>query len=75
MLIEVIYPGMKHDYVKDFMLHSLIENEKIIRFRRRSGWVTLGVDPVRDTTKRTNYNGVERRVRHHNDFLAGLAKS
>ncbi len=70
MLIEVLYPGLQHDYVKDFMLSSLIENKKIIKFRRSSGWVTLGVDPVRDMTKRTDYQGVERRARHHNDFLA-----
>jgi hypothetical protein len=68
MLIHVVYPGMQHDFVKDFMLHTLIENNKIIRFRRSSGWVTLGVDPVRAMTNRSGYKGVERRVRHHDDF-------
>jgi len=70
MLIEVFYPGMQHDYVKDFMLNSLIDNGKIIRFRRSSGWVTLGVDPVRDVKKRTEYDGVDRRASHHSDFHA-----
>lgn len=69
MLIEVFYPGMQHDYVKDFMLGKLMENGKIIKFRRSSGWVTLGVDPVRDMTKRTDYTGVERRTSDHNVFL------
>jgi len=68
MLIHVIYPGMQHDFVKDFMLHMLIENNKIIKFRRSSGWVTLGVDPVRTMTNRSGYKGVERRARHHDDF-------
>lgn len=70
MLIEVFYPGMEHDYVKDFMLNSLIESGKIIKFRRSSGWVTIGVDPVRGMTRRTEYHGPDRRARHHNGFLA-----
>jgi len=51
MLIQVIYPDNRFDYVKEKVLDTLIETKQIIRFKRSTGWVTLGVDPIR-TTKR-----------------------
>lgn len=51
MLIQVVYPDNRYDYVKDYILDSLIETRTIARFRRSSGWVTLGRDPIR-TSKR-----------------------
>ena len=68
MLIQVIYPGLQHDYVKDFMLDALIETRQIIKFRRSSGWVTLGVDPVRTSRREPDYRGIERRGVQHVDF-------
>ena len=47
MLIQVQYPDNRFDYVKDHLLHSLIDIRAIARFKRSSGWVTVGVDPVR----------------------------
>lgn len=47
MLIQVNYPDNRFDYVKENILDILIETKKIARFRRSTGWVTLGVDPVR----------------------------
>lgn len=39
--------GDRFDYVKDFMLDSLIEaGGGIAKFLRSSGWVTIGVDRV-----------------------------
>lgn len=61
MLIQVSYDDEKYDYVKDFMLDRLIQSGTISRFRRSSGWVQIGVDPIR-TQKRENYNGEERRT-------------
>lgn len=52
MLIQVQYPDGRNDYVKEFILDTLIESKKITRFRRVSGWVTLGVDTLR-TAKRS----------------------
>ncbi|GFO65077.1 GSU3473 family protein [Geomonas paludis] len=60
MLIQVSYDDNKYDYVKDFMLEQLIQSGAIASFRRRSGWVRIGVDPVR-TPCREPYFGVERR--------------
>jgi hypothetical protein len=51
MLIQVNYPDNRFDYVKENILDTLIETKKITRFRRSSGWVTLGVDPVRITRR------------------------
>ena len=47
MLIHVIRTDNHYDYVKDFMLDLLIASKEILRFERSSGWVTIGVDPIR----------------------------
>jgi hypothetical protein len=62
MLIQVIFPNNRYDYVKDFMLDDLIESHEIAQFRRRNGWVTLGVDPIRQRAANGAYNGIERRA-------------
>lgn len=55
MLIQVNYPDNRYDYVKEKVLDTLIESRKITRFRRSSGWVTLGVDPVRTVKREYTY--------------------
>jgi hypothetical protein len=40
-----------YDYVKEPQLDKLIALKLIEKFKRTSGWVTLGADPVRDTSK------------------------
>lgn len=60
MLIQVGYDDRRYDYVKDFMLDKLIEAGTIAKFRRSSGWVRVGVDPVRQRSS-DNYDGLERR--------------
>lgn len=50
MLIQVAYDDEKYDYVKDFMLDKLIDAGAISKFRRSSGWVRVGVDPIRKRT-------------------------
>lgn len=62
MLIPVRYEDEKYDYVKDFMLEKLIEAGAISRFRRSSGWVRVGVDPIRKQRSSDLYAGVERRA-------------
>ena len=61
MLIQVKYPNSRYDYVKDFMLDTMIEKEQIASFRRSSGWIYLGVDPVRSQNSSSSYTGEERR--------------
>jgi len=61
MLIHVLYDDNRYDYVKGFQLDRLLEAKKVQRFKRSSGWVTVGVDPVR-WRRSPHYNGIERRA-------------
>jgi hypothetical protein len=61
MLVQVKWTNNTYDYVKDFMLDSLIEAGVVARFLRSSGWVTIGVDPVREKSSAESYHGTERR--------------
>jgi hypothetical protein len=61
MLIRVIYKDNAHDYVKDFQLGRFLDAGKVVKFQRRTGWVTVGVDPVRNNNH-TSYIGTERRA-------------
>jgi hypothetical protein len=70
VLVQVKWTNERFDYVKDFMLDSLIEAGVVARFLRSSGWVTIGVDPVRTSTANREYRGSERRAL--NQFSAGV---
>jgi hypothetical protein len=61
MLIQVKLKNDRYDYVKDFMIGDLIEAGAISGFQRRSGWVTIGVDPVRSNDLNRNYRDKEKR--------------
>jgi hypothetical protein len=61
MVIRVQYNDNRYDMVKDFWLDEMIASNKISRFCRSDGWVTIGVDPVRGTKKDVSYSGPERR--------------
>jgi hypothetical protein len=47
VLIQVIRNDRHYDYVKDFMLDLLIASREVVQFKRSSGWVTVGIDPIR----------------------------
>jgi hypothetical protein len=51
MLIPIKYPDNRLDYVKDTALDYLIESNKIIEFKRSSGWVRIGVDEIRNSKR------------------------
>ena len=57
MLVQIHWTNKSYDYVKDFMLESLIEAGVITRFLRSSGWVTIGIDPVRANTPNRGKKG------------------
>jgi hypothetical protein len=61
MLIRVVYKSNVHDYVKDFQLDRFLDAGEIVKFQRRAGWVTVGIDPLR-TNKQTAFGGIERRT-------------
>lgn len=60
MIIWVKYKSEKYDMVKDTFLDELISSQKIQKFYRSDGWVTIGVDPIRGTGGGFYY-GPERR--------------
>ena len=61
MLVQVNWTNRRYDYVQDFMLDGLIKAGAVARFLRGSGWVTVGVDPIRSDSTARGYIGPERR--------------
>jgi len=61
MLVQIKWTNKRYDYVQDFMLDDLIDAGVVARFLRSSGWVTIGVDPVRSKTTNGEFWGKERR--------------
>lgn len=61
MITSVVYTNGDIGMIGTSSLDELIATEKITKFLRSEGWVTLGVDPIRE--KRRKYKGPERRVR------------
>ncbi len=62
MHIQVMYADQRYDLIKASQLEDYIRQGKIIKFKRSSGWVTVGVDPLRGRTALTRiYTGPERR--------------
>jgi len=49
-------------YVENGELDALIENQAIYAFKRASGWVQIGKDPIRSTGVKQPYKGPERRA-------------
>ena len=47
MLIRVIYINRRYDMIKNFLLQDMIDAGIIWSFKRSSGWVVVGEDPVR----------------------------
>jgi hypothetical protein len=56
----VIRTDNHYDYVSDFMLDSLIKSEEIVKFKRNTGWVTIGADPIRVSKRDRVFNGTDR---------------
>lgn len=51
MLIPIKYVDNRFDYVKDNILDYMIESAKISEFRRSTGWVRIGIDPIRQSKR------------------------
>lgn len=63
--IEVIMSDGTHHHFTAQVLDVLLENNRVIKFRRESGWVAVGVDPIRIKSRREAshmFNGHERRA-------------
>ena len=63
--IEVIMSGGTHRHFSPQVLDVLLENNRVIKFRRKYGWVTVGVHPIRVKSRREAshlFHGHERRA-------------
>jgi hypothetical protein len=63
--IEAITRDGTHHHFTPRVLDVMLERDQVMRFKRSSGWVTVGIDPVR--VKRRDdiccfYDGQERRT-------------
>ena len=63
MLIQVLYRNHQFDFIKTSRLDEFIVSGKISAFKRRQGWVRIGMDPIRSMPGdfSSNYEGKERR--------------
>lgn len=63
VLIHIVRSDNHYDYVKEFLLSDLIEAQGIVKFKRSTtGWVTLGIDPIRKGKPASVFSGTERRT-------------
>ena len=60
MLIEVEYVNGKCNFVMPETLDSLLEQNKVIGFRRATGWIAVGFDPIRKNALKP-FSAAERR--------------
>ena len=68
--IDVILADGTSSQVPPKALDVLLDNNRVLKFRRASGWVTVGVDPVRSrrcsfSFDHGSYSGPERRRSVH----------
>ncbi len=62
MLINVMYTDHRFDMVKADRLEGFIRRGEILKFKRSTGWVTIGVDPIREDNRPSRpHSGGERR--------------
>lgn len=57
-MVHVEYDDQRYDYVSNSALDRLLESKKILKFQRKDGWATVGVDPIRKT-KRDNTQWIQ----------------
>ena len=62
--IEVIISDGTHHYLAPQVLDVLLENNRVMKFRRADGWATVGIDPIRVRNRHESsqqFNGPDRR--------------
>lgn len=61
-LIEVVFRDGIRGRVAPKALDLFLKADKISQFKRSSGWVTVGIDPIREEGDGSAYRGPERRA-------------
>ena len=59
MLIPIIRNDNKYDFVKGVILNILIESKRIVKFKRSTGWVTIGAEPIRKDKRDSLFNDTD----------------
>jgi hypothetical protein len=62
--IEVITKGGSYQHLTPYVLDILLANNKVMKFKRSSGWAIVGVDPIRVKERRQvsrPFTGLDRR--------------
>ena len=62
MLIPIVYTNGKHDLVKNFLLSQLIDDKRILKFRRSNGWVSISENNILRSEERPFYDGPKSRL-------------
>lgn len=64
--IEIVLHDLTTHKVAPQALDVLLENDRVLKFRRTDGWAQVGIDPVRMKRPEAEpvYTGPERRTRH-----------
>lgn len=65
--IDVILKDGTYHHFTPRVLNVLLETERVSKFKRSSGWATIGIDPVRmpHHVNHDSYPGPERRLARH----------
>lgn len=50
-LVSVLYKNNTYDVIESKKLEGLISSDSILKFFSPSGWVTINVDPIRETSR------------------------
>jgi len=65
--IELILSDGSQIHVTPRVLDLLLESNRVTKFKRSSGWATVGIDPIRAKSREhvwIPYDGPERRGAH-----------
>ena len=62
MAIMVQYKDKSYGYEENRALDSLIDQDRIIAFRRSMGWAEIGIDPIRKSGAQQEFEGSDRRA-------------
>ncbi len=65
--IDVILTDGSYHHFAPRVLDTLLQGQRVLKFKRSNGWVTVGIDPIRQdkpTVVNGDYQGPERRSYH-----------
>ena len=55
MLIPILRTNNYYGFVKYYLLDSLLETQQVLKFKRKSGWVVIGIDVISQHNRQSLY--------------------